>query len=282
MPLIDFNEVVERRGVPLSDTRFLRHDGDEGTGEWHRGRAAFGHFASYQSSQSSPYNQCRYAFHFIPDRQLDGNHTALFVGATEVRDEWTYDCRRHAPMSTDEAVNASLHRPQRGVYAYDLVWMPKFNDLVERVVVAWGANPRAWSQWADKQRKDVVEYRRHAQERPFPGYPNLVISINQVRQLPDSWSTALRVVKGVYLLVHPDGRQYVGSAYGEDGFLGRWSEYAQTGHGGNKLLREHGPANYAASILEVTSSQLDMAGIIGRENQWKAKLGSRAYGLNAN
>ena len=90
-PVICFAEIVERRGVPLRNARLLRHDG-RGAGEWRRGKEAFGHFASYQTARASPYNKCSYAFHFIPHQPLDdGSATALFVGATEVGDEWTYD-----------------------------------------------------------------------------------------------------------------------------------------------------------------------------------------------
>ena len=280
-PLIDFNEIVERRDVPLRHSRLLRHDGDEGASEWRRGRVAFGHFASYQSSNRSPYNNCRYAFHFIPDLQLDDSrHTALFVGATQIGEEWTFDGRRLPLMSTDEALERSLHQPDRGVHAYDLQWMPAFDDLVERVVIAW-ANPRAWSQWA-RGPKEIVELRRRAQEPPFPGYLDLVTTIDQVPLLWHSWRVALEAVRGIYLLVHPDGDQYVGSAYGEGGFYRRWLEYASNGHGGNLLLRERGSANYTVSILEVASSQMTSTDILARESSWKTRLGSRAHGLNAN
>ncbi|CUH46543.1 hypothetical protein RUA4292_00709 [Ruegeria atlantica] len=51
------------------------------------------------------------------------------------------------------------------------------------------------------------------------------------------------------------GEQYVGSAYGEDGFAGRWIAYANDGHGGNKLLRSRNRTNYAVSVLEVASTE---------------------------
>jgi hypothetical protein len=54
------------------------------------------------------------------------------------------------------------------------------------------------------------------------------------------WADVLRSGRGIYLLVHREtGQQYVGSAYGVDGLLGRWKSYAD-GHGGNVGLKELG------------------------------------------
>ena len=278
--LLQFAQIISDRNVDISKSRLLRHD-RQGSVEWRRGKEAFGHFASFQGGSPSPYNRCRYAFQFIPDHPLqDGRHTALFIGATEVLDEWTHDERRWPRMSTDQALQATRYRAGSGVAAYDLEWMDRFDDLVARLVIEW-RNPRAWSQWA-RQPKEVVELRRWAQEPAFPGFRALMTSFEDISLLWPSWRVALASVRGVYLLVHPDGDQYVGSAYGDRGFMGRWDEYAANGHGGNQLLRSRGPANYAVSILEVASSEMTPREIIRRETAWKNKLGSRAYGLNAN
>ena len=260
----------------------LRHDG-RGAAEWRRGKEPFGHFASYQPARASPYNKCRHAFHFIPDQPLDdGEATALFVGATEVRDEWTYDGHRLPPMTSEDALQLSTYRPPVGARAYDLSWMCAFEDLVERIVVAWGSGTRSWSQWAHKQSKEVIELRRHAQEPPFPGFQEFITTLEDIPFLWRSWRQVLSSVNGVYLLVHPEGDLYVGSAYGEGDFLGRWSDYVANGHGGNQLLKKRGRANYTVSVLEVASSAMSPTEIIARESVWKSKLGSRAHGLNAN
>jgi hypothetical protein len=90
-------------------------------------------------------------------------------------------------------------------------------------------------------------------------------------------------VCGVYLLTCLEtGEQYVGSAYGEGGFLGRFLTYAATNHGGNKLLKARAPKPYQVSILEVMSPSSTPEEVIQMEALWKAKLGSRAFGLNGN
>ena len=88
----------------------------------------------------------------------------------------------------------------------------------------------------------------------------------------------------MYLLVHrTSGAQYVGSATGGDGFLGRWRGYAD-GHGGNIAMRELGhPAdNYDVRILETAGSGATVEDVYGLESHWKETLGSRAQGLNRN
>lgn len=105
-----------------------------------------------------------------------------------------------------------------------------------------------------------------------------------------SWRAALSNVKGVYLIVDSStGKQYVGSAYGDECIWQRWERYAQDGHGGNmdlkELLKTNGAAyryNFHYSILEVCNMNLGNEYIIGRETHWKEVLMTRRFGLNKN
>lgn len=105
-----------------------------------------------------------------------------------------------------------------------------------------------------------------------------------------SWKSALSNVKGVYLIVDTlTGKQYVGSAYGDDCMWQRWSNYAKDGHGGNVELREllklNGEEykyNFKYSILEVCNMNLGNDYIIYRETHWKEVLLTRKFGLNMN
>jgi len=101
--------------------------------------------------------------------------------------------------------------------------------------------------------------------------------------LPQGWIAALSASKGVYLLTCPRTReQYVGAAYGSDGFWGRWQAYVTTGHGGNVGLKSREPSDYQVSILEVAGSAASEDAIRDMEQLWKAKLQSRDMGLNKN
>ena len=105
-----------------------------------------------------------------------------------------------------------------------------------------------------------------------------------------SWKSALSNVKGIYLIVDTHtGKQYVGSAYGDECIWQRWADYAQNGHGGNielkNILKENGEEykyNFKYSILEVCNMNLGNEHIINRENYWKEVLLTRQFGLNKN
>ena len=105
-----------------------------------------------------------------------------------------------------------------------------------------------------------------------------------------SWKSALSNVKGIYLIVDTlTGKQYVGSAYGDDCIWQRWESYAKDGHGGNVelkgLLKSNGlnyKYNFKYSILEVCNMNLGNEYILGRETHWKEVLLTRQFGLNKN
>lgn len=99
----------------------------------------------------------------------------------------------------------------------------------------------------------------------------------------------LSAVAGVYLiLATTTGSQYVGSAYGLEGIWGRWSAYAESGHGGNLLLQEllandaSYPMAFSYSILQILPRTHARSEVLQWERLYKEKLGSRAKGLNAN
>lgn len=105
-----------------------------------------------------------------------------------------------------------------------------------------------------------------------------------------SWKSALSNAKGIYLIVDTKtGKQYVGSAYGDECIWQRWASYAQNGHGGNvelkELLKENGEEYkyyFKYSILEICNMNLGNEHIINRENYWKEVLLTRQFGLNKN
>ena len=123
----------------------------------------------------------------------------------------------------------------------------------------------------------------------FPGYDNVNLTWDEMRRVleKDNWRTALQNQKGVYLITDiSNGKQYVGSAYGENMILGRWRAYINTGHGGNVGLKQldfdHIKKNFKYSILDIYKSTTGDQIIIDRENWWKEVLQSRRFGYNEN
>ncbi|MEL6575988.1 MAG: GIY-YIG nuclease family protein [Pseudomonadota bacterium] len=281
MVLIDFTELIEKHGYDPRECTLLRHDA-RGSAAWAAGPSQFDSFVSYQKRNPSPYRKRPVAFQFIAAEPMpDGSATALFAAAHRIIDRFDYPSEGRLPV---------LHHPEFGdeddgvlVEAFDLERLPEWDALAGRIVIRWGTGTRSWSQLPERQHKEVIELRRDRHEPGFPGFSAFRSQVSAVLALPSSWRSALSSVSGVYLLVCTDsGEQYVGSAYGEAGFWGRWSGYAKDGHGGNLLLKARGAHDYTISILEVASPDMSPGDIIRREGAWKSKLGTRAHGLNLN
>lgn len=278
-----FQDFLTRLALEIDATRLLRHD-HRGLVAWRRGGIQkFGCFASFQRRNPSPYFRTQLACHFVPGPTLaDGDATGLFVGITRITDRWDWDGDRLPAIQDREIIDSE--RDRRDIHAFDLEWLDASLAYSERILVRWGrpASARAWSQWAVPGQKEILELRLDRQEPPFPGFSRFTGEISEIPALPQAWLAALASVRGVYLLVSEGGEQYVGSATGQEGLLGRWMVYAANGHGGNVLLRRRGHRDYAVSILEVASPDMSRDDILAREGHWKDKLGARADGLNAN
>ena len=128
----------------------------------------------------------------------------------------------------------------------------------------------------------------------FPGYRNLSLTREQldivIRNDLGPWRTALKTVKGVYLITDTlAGKLYVGIAGGAHGFWGRWNHYSNTVHGGNEgLIQDLGAASperlagLRFSILEVMDPNATKEELYARETHWKEALMSRVLGHNFN
>lgn len=140
--------------------------------------------------------------------------------------------------------------------------------------------------------KEILAERHSIGE--FPGYNKVCLSFRNlktvIRQETASWKTALGNVAGVYLIAdEKSGKQYVGSAYGDVGIWQRWCAYAESGHGGNRelkqLLSKEGSDyanNFLFTILEVIDLNASKEYVTGRESHWKDALLTRKYGYNSN
>lgn len=269
MPVLTFNQLLIKGGLDPKRVRLARHKPGR-----HHYRALFDaaikkepRFAQYQETQVDPaiIKQLRNADHLAGFIVEPGTKHTIFVGVWDVLGE--------RPPTPKEVVFETKLRED-------------FDHYRGRLVIDWGltGSERAWVQRADNQDKVVAEIRRHIEEPAFPGFMSLSIELDKVETIPFAWQQVLRNARGIYLLVHREsGQQYVGSAYGDDGFFGRWKSYSD-GHGGNVALKEL-KANaeaFDASILEDMGSSATNEQIFDRETLWKQKLGTRVKGLNRN
>lgn len=243
----------------------------------------------YQSIQSgNPFKDADYILSFLGYEQTK----AIFIGAYKVVSMTEFDREIHAISGYiyEEIIDQPLNY-------YKLEKVDSiFDDLIDRIVIEWGTATRSWFQWlSDDNPKEVIEILPKGYVRDFPGYENVILKYNELLTITTNidanriWYTMLSSVAGIYLITDLiDGSQYVGSAYGNKGIFGRWSEYAKTLHGNNKLLIEHLIKNpnrhlsFQYSILQTLPRSMNKDQVVQLENSYKRKLGTRAFGLNNN
>lgn len=276
--MLRFNALLLAAGFDPANVRLVRHRDpthnriiyDDALGRHPR-------FEQYQSGQGNPrvialLRSAEVLAAFVVDPR---GHT-IFVGLWRIRGL--------SEGYTPDPYRAPDPAPEDTSVVFDLPRMTELDEYSGRVIVDWGGGERAWVQYAHRQDKRILEIRRTAVEEPFPGFARFGCRLHEVDGLPAAWQELLRATRGVYLLVQrATGMQYVGSATGAEGFLGRWLGYAN-GHGGNVRMRElsHAAEDYDVSILETAGSGADLDQIYALETLWKVKLGSRVQGLNRN
>ena len=188
-----------------------------------------------------------------------------------------------------------------GASIYDIREVEGFEVLKDVVVIEWGKGTLSWRQnWSTTKEVKRIEEKNNRDGIPlFTRYEDVVLSLSQLRKVVNDkeWQSKLESLNCVYLILNKaNGKQYVGVTYKDvkqgrkNGILSRWTEYAQTAHGNNKLLKElltKEGLNYAEqyfqwTILETLPLNVTSKEAIDRESLYKIKFGTREYGYNEN
>lgn len=154
-----------------------------------------------------------------------------------------------------------------------------------RLIIEW---PPPEVSWWRRAHKNTIPIFAISEESllvpPMPDWNSLILAWKELEILPSLWRVVLSQWRGIYYLFDVSiGKGYVGSAYGEENLYGRWLSYAQSGHGGNKLLKRLDPNNFRFSILQRVSPDMSAEEIIRLESAWKERLHTKyPYGLNDN
>lgn len=222
-------------------------------------------FLQYQSEQlARNVRNIKYIVSFIGEEKT----TARFVGVYRING------KRDNPGAKGEVI-------------LDLERIKAFEHLEKRIVIDWGFPANSWHQYYDKEKKArLEEYIQKQGKVPlFGSYLDVNLNHAQLQLVvhhPD-WVTMLKEVNCIYCILDAsNGRLYVGSTYNHQGILGRWVQYAATGHGGDMDLVKKGEvyckANLKWSILETLPLNISAHDAIERETLWKEKLGVRRFG----
>ena len=269
--MLTFNAILRHENIDPKNVRLVRHQDTRSTAictPYNLWRAGDGRFELSQRIQK---REVFTVGDLIASFVATPTDNTLFIGIYRVNGKGI------APEGT---IDPSNQNDQVGLLLYDIQPETIMSEYAGHLVIDWGKGFRAWVQRAEWKDKAVLEIRSETNEQPFPGFTHFNWEIDEIAAVPLAWQEVLKSVKGVYLLVcNETGKQYVGSAKGDEGFWGRFVEYARTGHGGNVDLKQRGRHKYQVSVLEVVNSE---TGIEQVEEAWKQKLMSRKFGLNKN
>ena len=188
-----------------------------------------------------------------------------------------------------------------GVSEYAIEEVEGFEGLKDKVVIDWGKGTLSWMQnWQSTKNVRRIDQVNTGDDIPyFIRYEDVILSFSQLQKVVEDkeWKSKLESLNCVYMILDKEtGKQYVGVTYKDmkpgikNGILGRWTEYAQTGHGNNKLLVallaekgiSYADQNFQWTILETLPLNVTPKVAIDRESLYKKKFGTREHGYNEN
>jgi hypothetical protein len=274
-------ELLLSRGITLEKTKLMRHS-----------IAAYQHFYDYfdfyQALQRrGRLKNCEYFLSFLSDRGT----SAKYYGCYKVTG---YEPLTKESLPQDYPIGDFELEAARAVL-YSIEKLDILADMENRLVIDWGKSTRNWLQNATTE-KEVLYILPNISEYEFISYDKVILHFDSLKHIIRNrkehkiWEDRLSAVAGVYLITDTKtGKHYVGSASSNDnGIWGRWSDYAKTGHGGNKRLielinnDENYCKNFIFSILEVFPIKRDRSEILEYEQLYKNKLRTIQFGLNVN
>jgi hypothetical protein len=168
---------------------------------------------------------------------------------------------------------------------FDLGLTDFYSEWKGKLIVDWPPPERSWWRRAHRNVMPVhAILEDSALDTAMKRWDELDFSWSQLAVLPKRWQARLAEWRGIYYIFDTSaGKGYVGSAYGAENLLGRWRNYAASGHGGNRLLKQRDPQHFRFTILELVAPNMEADEVIRRESTWKERLHTRhPHGLNDN
>lgn len=289
-----FNGALQESGVDLREVVVFRHRPYEPAlnrvFEWIAAERS-DLYDCYQSTHAPRVEAALSRAKYVASFLRHGGGLSVFVGLHEVRSQRTITVEEclarpaHRELTSLGMVGIKASDQRTHVQEFDLPTVDWHSDWKGRLIISWPPPDRSWWRWADRNIFQIEAITSESQfARLMPEWNELVFAWQELAVLPETWAIALGQWRGIYLIIDTsDGRQYVGSAYGEENILQRWREYARTGHGGNKYLRGRDPTNFRFAILQRLSPDLGDTEVVKAEATWKERLRSRwPHGLNDN
>lgn len=281
MALLTFSDFLKKVGIDPEKTKLLRHAfSDQNFRLCYDAGLTDAYTAHQRNGFSKGYD---YWAVFLSDKGSYARFYALYKVGEAVPD-------------SPDIMPANWPIPRDFNSEHSVFHLTRIDDLKEyegRLLIDWGKSTRMWHQKGTTE-KPIIAI-QSITKQPFPGFEKVVLTFDQLKEVVNNpinyelWQTALSSVKAIYLIVDTDsGKQYVGSAYGQDGLYGRWRCYVDTFTGNNKKMQElivAKPGQYRYfqfSILQLLEKTVTDDEIIRIESLWKQKLQTIKFGMNLN
>ena len=248
-----------------------------------------GFFELYLKTQGKKrFENCRYILNFVGTQGTLGRYEGCYLVKGV-----------HSAKGMEFPKGFPIKPKNPPEFYYDLEKQDIMQEYEDRLIIDWGQGARNWCHNGTTE-KEIVALMPHRNAQlvsKLTDFENMRLSFDELESIiaaPDfysDWVGALSTTYAIYLITDTvSGKQYVGSAYGKNGLYGRWSEYVNTRHGGNKkikeLLKEDSERyhKFQFSILQILPKSLavDNTSVIEIESLWKSKLNTIQFGLNDN
>lgn len=283
MPILCFSDVLQKVGLAPTRVKLIRHSmRDKGFKACYDANMVFEYTCHQKADFRKDYD---YWVVFISDKSTLAKLFACYkVG----------DCIPDSPDNAPSGFPEIEAKEFQGENAYyDLEHVDSLAEYENRLIIDWGKSAISWHQKGTTE-KPIIAIQADA-KKIFSGFENLILTYDELKEIVENptiyeaWHTALSSVSAIYLIVDREsGQQYIGSAYGKDGLLGRWLCYASSLHGNNKLMKElicNYPERYhhfQFSILQILPKTITDDEVIRLESLYKKKLLSIPFGMNDN
>ncbi|MCR5020857.1 GIY-YIG nuclease family protein [Ruminococcus sp.] len=283
MAILYFSDILKKVGLDPKKVKLIRH--------------AYSHKNFKKLAERNMIYE--YTRHQRKDFSKGYDYWVVFIsGKGTLAQLYTvYKAGNYVPDTPDMIPEGSTEE-EAGKYTgdgaiYELTRLDILKEYEGKLTIDWGPSTRKWDQKGTTE-KPVISIMPD-QKKVFMGYDEVLLSYDQLKEIVDNkeiyeaWHIALKSVNAIYLIVDTEtGKQYVGSAYGEDGLFGRWCCYVNSHHGNNKKMKElicNYPERYHAfqfSILQILPKTIITEDVVKIENKWKARLLSKKFGMNDN
>jgi hypothetical protein len=248
-------------------------------------------FNAYQQTQSEKVEKAMLSASYVASFIGREAGKALFVGLYSIgaSKPLTFEQYWQVPAYVEmKAFGMQGFRREEGrstVLWFDLVPTAFYADWKGKLIVRWPPPERSW--WRRAHRNDMpvlAILQDSALDGAMRPWNEITLTWAELTVLPTRLRSALSQWRGIYYIFDTsDGKGYVGSAYGNGNLLGRWLNYAASGHGGNTQLRKRDAKNFRFTILQRVSPDMEADDVISLDNTGKQRLHSRQpFGLNDN